>query len=214
MYFCYTAAQLDYLRSRDRILGVAIDRIGPVRREVNPDLFSALVNSIVGQQISTKAQTTIWRRICDEMGCVTPAQVLARGPEGMQRFGISMRKAQYICAAAERVRSGEFDIGTLAGLPDDEVCRVLSAMPGIGVWTAEMLMTFSMQRPDIVSFGDLAIQRGIRMLYRHRKVTPELFRRYRRRWSPCGTVASLYLWAVAGGAIEGLRDPAARRKNF
>ena len=76
-----------------------------------------------------------------------------------------------------------------------------------------MLMLFSMQRPDILSFGDLAILRGMRMLYRHRKITRELFEKYRRRYSPYGSVASLYLWAIAGGAIEGMKDYASQKKK-
>ena len=95
-------------------------------------------------------------------------------------------------------------------LPDQEVIRVLSALPGIGVWTAQMLLIFCLQRPDVVSFGDLGIRRGMRMLYRHREIDRERFARYARRCSPYGTVASLYLWAIAGGAIPGLTDPAAR----
>ena len=72
-------------------------------------------------------------------------------------------------------------------------------------------MTFSMQRPDIMSYGDLAIQRGLRMLHHHRRITPELFAKYRRRYSPHGSVASLYLWEIAGGAVAGLRDWAPKR---
>jgi hypothetical protein len=71
-----------------------------------------------------------------------------------------------------------------------------------------MLMTFSMQRKDVLSWGDLAIQRGLRMLYRHRQVTPALFAKYKKRYTPYATVASLYLWALAGGACEGHSDPA------
>ena len=69
-----------------------------------------------------------------------------------------------------------------------------------------MLMLFSMQRSDIVSYGDLAIQRGMRMLYRHRKITRQLFEKYRKHYSPYGSVASLYLWEIAGGAIVGMKD--------
>ena len=74
-------------------------------------------------------------------------------------------------------------------------------------------MLFSMQRPDILSYGDLAIHRGLRMLYHHRKITRELFEKYRRRYSPYGSVASLYLWAIAGGAVEGMKDYAPERKR-
>ena len=104
--------------------------------------------------------------------------------------------------------SGELDLAAVAKMPDAEVVATLSSLRGIGVWTAEMLLLFTLQRPDILSYGDLGIQRGMRMVYRHRKITKALFGKYRRRLSPCGSVASLYLWMVAGGAIPELTDPA------
>lgn len=82
-------------------------------------------------------------------------------------------------------------------MPDDEVIRRLTALPGVGVWTAEMLMIFSMQRPDVVSFGDAAIRRGIMRLYGLQTLGRTEFDVYRSRWSPHGSVASFYLWAVA-----------------
>lgn len=210
-YFEYGDEEASYLAARDPRMAEVIREVGHIRREVHPDLFAALVNCIVGQQISTKAQATIWSRIVDVFGDVTPEAVAARSDDDLQSFGISFRKAAYIKGAAERVLSGELDLAGLAQLPDDEVRRRLSGLPGIGVWTAEMLMTFSMQRPDIMSYGDLAIQRGLRMLHHHRRITPELFAKYRRRYSPYGTVASLYLWAIAGGAVPGMRDFAPKK---
>ena len=212
-FFEYGCCETDYLCSRDQLLAHAIEQIGPVRRAVTPDLFAALVNSIVGQQISTKAHITIWNRFQTGLGEVTPQSVDACPDEQLQAFGISFRKVRYIKSAARRVCAGELDLDGLQTLPDAEVCRILSSLDGVGVWTAEMLMTFSMQRPDIVSFGDLAIQRGMRMLYRHRAITRPLFDKYRRRYSPYGTVASLYLWAIAGGALPCVTDPAAKTKR-
>ncbi|RDB64612.1 DNA-3-methyladenine glycosylase 2 family protein [Gordonibacter sp. 28C] len=205
-YFPYDERAIAHLKARDARLAEAIDAIGPVRREVTPDLFAALVNCIVGQQISTKAQATVWKRMVDAFGDVAPEAVAACTDDELQRFGLSFRKVGYIKGCTERVLSGELDLEALADLPDDEVCRRLSALPGIGVWTAEMLMTFSMQRPDVMSFGDLAILRGLRMLHHHRRITPQLFAKYKRRYSPYGSVASLYLWEIAGGAIPGMRD--------
>lgn len=210
-YFEYGEEETSYLSARDPRMAEVIRAVGHVRREVRPDLFSALVHSIVGQQISTKAQETVWQRVAALLGEVTPASVAACPDDVLQSTGLSFRKVGYIKGAAERALSGELDLEALRELPDDEVCRQLSALPGIGVWTAEMLMTFSMQRPDIMSYGDLAIQRGLRMVHHHRRITPALFAKYRRRYSPYGTVASLYLWAVAGGAVPGLRDWAPKR---
>lgn len=205
-YFNYGDREIEYLRGRDKRLGEVIDRIGPIRRRVVPDLFAALVHSIVGQQISTKAQESIWRKIVEKFGDITPDNILAVTPDELQSVGISYRKVDYIRSAAEKISSGEFDITALTTMSDDEVCERLASLRGIGVWSAEMLMLFSMQRPDILSFSDLAIHRGLRMIYHHRKIDRRLFEKYRRRFSPYGSLASLYLWAVAGGAIEGMKD--------
>jgi len=148
-------------------LGAAIDAIGFIKREVNPDLFSALVNSIIGQQVSAKAHATIWERMKKGLGTVTPQTVLNCTEAELQRHGISHKKAAYIRNAAEKIADGRFDIKSLLEKSDEEVCKELSALNGIGTWTAEMLMLFSMQRLDVLSYGDLAILRGMRMLYRH-----------------------------------------------
>ena len=91
-------------------------------------------------------------------------------------------------------------------ITDEDAIRELSALKGIGVWTAEMILLFCMQRPNIFSYDDLAIQRGLRMVYHHRKIDRKLLEKYHRRFSPYCSVASLYLWEVSGGAIPGMRD--------
>lgn len=93
MYFDYGETEVQYLRSRDKRIGEVIDRVGMIRREVDPDLFAAVVHHIVGQQISTKAQATVWRRMQEALGTVDAGSVLAAGPEGLQALGISGRKA-------------------------------------------------------------------------------------------------------------------------
>ena len=213
MYFDYGAREVDYLKARDRVLGEVIDQVGHVEREVDPDLFSAVVHHIVGQQISTKAQATIWARMRERLGEVNARTVAAAGTAALQSVGISLRKAEYIQDFAGKVNSGAFDLQRVAALPDSEAIEALVALKGVGVWTAEMILLFCLQRPDIFSFDDLAIQRGLRMVYRHRKIDRKLFEKYRRRFSPYGSVASLYLWAVAGGALPGKKDPAPRPKK-
>lgn len=213
MYFDYGAREVDYLKARDRVLGEVIDQVGHVAREVDPDLFSAVVHHIVGQQISTKAQATIWARMRERLGEVNARTVAAAGTAALQSVGISLRKAEYIQDFAGKVNSGAFDSQRVAALPDSEAIEALVALKGVGVWTAEMILLFCLQRPDIFSFDDLAIQRGLRMVYRHRKIDRKLFEKYRKRFSPYGSVASLYLWAVAGGAIPGKKDPAPRPKK-
>ena len=213
MYFPYGEEATQYLKSRDERLGRVIDQVGHVYREVDEDLFSALVHHIVGQQISTKAQATVWRRMQEALGRVDAETVSAAGTEGLQKLGISYRKAEYIAEFADLVGREELDLEDLRDKSDQEVIRRLSALRGVGRWTAEMLLLFCMERPDVFSYDDLALQRGLRMVYHHRRISRELFEKYRRRFSPWGSVASLYLWAVAGGAVEGMRDYAPAKKK-
>lgn len=209
-YFIYGATETGYLARKDKRLASVIERIGPIRREVRPDLFDALMHSIVGQQIATKAQQTVWGRLVQALGRVTPATVDGMETEALQRLGLSFRKVGYMKGAARKVLQGELDVEALRHMDDASVSAALCKLDGVGVWTAEMLMLFSLQRPDVLSFGDLAIIRGLRMVYRHKVVSRERFEMYRRRFSPYGSVASLYLWAVAGGALPGFNDPAVK----
>lgn len=207
MYFAYGDREIEHLKHRDRRMGAAMDAIGPVLRETDPDLFSAVVHHIMAQQISTRAQETIWRRIREALGTVDAGRILAFGAPALQSLGMSFRKAGYIVDFAQKVAEGSFRLESVAAMPDEEAVRSLVSLKGIGVWTAEMILLFCLQRPNVFSFDDLAIRRGLRMLYRHREMDRGRFERYRRRFSPYCSVASLYLWEIAGGAVPGLSDP-------
>ena len=206
MYFEYGEKELSYLRQKDKRLCEVIDRIGPIERTVDTDLFSAVVHHIIGQQISTKAQATIWQRMQDALGGVNAETILAAGVPKLQSLGMTFRKAEYITDFAEKVHTGAFDLDAVEHMSDEDAIGALSSLKGIGVWTAVMILLFCMQRPDIFSYDDLAIQRGLRMVYHHRSIDRQRFEKYRRRFHPYCSVASLYLWAVAGGAIPEMRD--------
>lgn len=209
MEFSYSKAESEYLRRKDKKLAVAMDAIGPLSGwSVEPDIFAAIIYTIAGQQISTAVHIRLRKRIKEGLCQVTPESVLAAGVSGMKSFGLSERKAQYAVGVARATACGAFCPEELKNLPDAEVTAKLCALRGIGPWTAEMILIFSLERRDVLSFGDFGIRRGIRMLYRCKEVTPKYFERLRCRWSPCGTLASLYLWEIAGGAIPGLTDPA------
>ncbi len=188
---------LDYLTKKDKRLGELITRVGPITRTRNPDLFSAMVDNIISQQISGKAANTVYERLVNLAGEITPQRLLSFSAEQIQACGMSMRKAGYILGIAQATEAGILD--GLDSLNDDQVIERLIELPGIGVWTAEMLLIFSLGRPDVLSYGDLAIRRGIQRLYRHKNPpTREQFERYRRRYSPYGSTASLYLWHLSG----------------
>lgn len=201
-YFIYGQKEVDYLKSRDKRLGAVIEQTGHIYRRVIPDLYAALVHSIIGQQISTKAHETIWQRMNVGIGAITPQAIDAMSLEDLQKYGMTFKKAGYIKSTARKIITGEFNIDSLYSMTDEEVCTELSKLDGVGTWTAEMLMIFSMQRPNIVSYKDLAIIRGMKWLYHHKEMTKERFERYRKRYAPYGSVASLYLWKIASGQGE------------
>ena len=206
MYFKYGEKEISYLKAKDKKLAEVIDKIGLIRREVEPDLFYAVVHSIAGQQISNKALETVWKRLQNTCGQITPEAIVKADIQALRSCGLSARKVEYIKDFAAQIISGALDLEALQKLPDKEVIEVLSGIKGIGVWTAEMILLFCLQRQDVLSYGDLGIQRGLRMVYHHRKITKVLFEKYRTRYSPYGSVASFYLWAVAGGAIPEMKD--------
>jgi len=193
-YFEYGETELAHLRKKDKKLGVAIDRIGMIQREVNPNLFASLVESVIGQQISNKAATTVCRRL-DELCGMDSHRLHALSMEEIQACGMSMRKASYIKNIAEAAVNKVIDFDTLPEKSDEEIIKALTAIKGIGVWTSEMLLIFSLMRPDVVSYGDLAIRRGMMNVYSLKKLPKEKFMRYAKRYAPYGSVASLYLWA-------------------
>ena len=183
MYLEYGEKEIEYLKTHDKLLKEAIDKIGHIYREVNNDLFSSVIHHIIGQQISTSAQVTIWKRLSDKLMTVNADTIYLCSREEMQSCGMTFKKVDYIKDFAEKIRSGQFNIDDLYSMSNEDVIKKLSSLNGIGVWTAEMIMTFCMQRPDIVSFGDLAIHRGMRMLYHHRKIDKKLFDKYARKYS-------------------------------
>lgn len=216
MYFNYGEEEKEYLKGKDKKLCEVIEKIGHIKREIDPDLFSAITHQIVAQQISSKAQATIWQRLENALGEINAKNILNTPDETLNSLGVSSRKVGYIKELAKKAESRELDINAIWQKSDEEVISDLTSIKGIGVWTAQMLLIFCMQRKNVFSFDDLAIQRGLRMVYHHRKITKELFEKYKKRFSPYCSVASLYLWAVSGGEIEGVKDYAPQKtgKNY
>jgi len=195
LYFEYGDQEIDCLRKKDKKLGVAIDSIGIIKRRVNPNVFAALVESIIAQQISTKAAATVTDRLAALCG-MDFAGLYSLTIEEIQTCGMSMRKAGYIKDIAEAVVNGIVDFAALHDMPDQEIIKTLTALSGVGVWTVEMLLIFSLMRPNVVSYGDLAIRRGMMRLYGLTDLPKDKFARYTKRYAPYGSVASLYLWEI------------------
>jgi len=196
-YFEYGIRETEYLKSRDRKLGEAIERIGFVKREIIPDPFCALVYSVVGQQVSGKAADTVFSRLYTKAGGITPENLISLKHEDIQACGMSARKAGYIRGIAEAAVTGAVDFASLGSKTDEEIVGLLTQLPGIGVWTAEMLLIFSLGRPNVLSYSDFGIRKGIMKLYGIDKLTRKKFDEFRSIYSPYCTTASIYLWEIA-----------------
>lgn len=175
-----------------------VNATGPLERAIIPDLFEGLVRCFTSQQISVKAADAIMGRLRQNCGPLTPEHLLTLDLEHLRAQGLSANKAQWIHRAAKRFAEGEFESGLLLRLDDEEVVEKLVTLDGVGRWTAEMITLFTLGRDDVLSLGDLGIRRGFERLYGHPLSKAEL-ERAKRRASPFGSAASLYLWHLASG---------------
>lgn len=200
-YFSYGETETSYLKKKDKKLSKVIDQVGHIYREVDSDIFSSVIHHIIGQQISTKAQLTIWKRMQDKLGNVNAETILTCTDNDLQSLGLTFRKVEYIKDFALKVHLGVFDLNAIERMDDNDAIKELTKLKGIGVWTAEMILLFCLERPDIFSYDDLAIRRGLCMLYHHKSISSKLFERYRKRFHPYCSVASLYLWKVSNGVL-------------
>ena len=194
MFFKYGESEINYLNNACPKLGEIINRMGFLERNIVPDLFISLISSVVSQQISGKAAETIWRKFITLIGEVLPENIVKANPLEIQKCGMSHRKVEYIVGIAVAAVDGTIDFKALSKMNDKDVIDKLSSLRGVGVWTAEMLLIFSLQRPDVLSWGDLAIKKGLIKLYGLDSVSKKEFEEYRKLYSPYNTVASLYLW--------------------
>jgi DNA-3-methyladenine glycosylase II len=200
--FDYGDKEIMYLGKKDKQLSRIISVLGKIERQVTPNLFEALVESIIGQQISSKAAAMVNQRLRDKFnGEISPEKVAAANHFHIQECGTTLKKASYIKIAADAILHGKIKLDNFSTMTDEEIILQLTQLPGIGVWTAEMLMIFSLQRPNIISYDDLIIRRSIMKLYKLEELTKEQFGIYKNQYHPYASIASLYLWAYGHSDI-------------
>jgi DNA-3-methyladenine glycosylase II len=200
-----------HLAAADPVMARIIQQVGRcgLHRSRREDPFTALVEAIVWQQLSTKAAGTIYKRLLalfPNGHRPTPAAIIGCADESMRAAGLSRAKAIYLRDLATKVADGTVVLDSLPRLPDDEVVEVMTQVKGIGRWSAEMFLMFRLLRPDVMPVGDLGIVNAIKRQYRLRK-TPNSKRilRIAAPWRPYRSVACWYLWAsldTTPGAVE------------
>lgn len=195
-------AAVAHLRAADPVLRALIDELGPDglhdRAGRPADHYGALLRSIVGQQLSTKAALSIYTRLTDRFGgrTPTPAEVLADDPDELRAAaGLSRAKVSFLRSLAEHVLDGSLELERLNELPDEEVIAELVAVRGLGVWSAHMFLMFTLRRPDVLPVGDLGIRRAIKDRYSLDALpAPAETERIAEPWRPYRTIACRFLW--------------------
>ncbi len=197
------AAAVEHLRAADPVLKALIEEVGPDglgdRRAGRPhDHYGALVRSIVGQQLSTKAARSIYNRLTERFGgrTPTPAEVLADDPDELKAAaGLSRAKVSFLRSLAQHVVDGSLELERLEELPDEEVIAELIAVRGLGVWSAHMFLMFHLQRPDVLAVGDLGIRKAVQVRYGLDELpAPQQLSEIAEPWRPYRTLACLFLW--------------------
>ncbi|HXW93029.1 MAG TPA: DNA-3-methyladenine glycosylase [Terriglobales bacterium] len=187
---------ITHLKRADPVLARLIDRIGPCRMEYGPAEFHSLAEAIVYQQLNGKAAVRIFERLTALAGQpLSPRGILELSDDQMRSVGLSKQKSSYLRDLAERTRQGQLDFSQLADLSDEEVIAHLTQVKGVGVWTAQMFLMFTLQRPNVLPTGDFGVQSAIKRHYRKRHLpTPAEINKIARPWEPYRTVACWYLW--------------------
>jgi DNA-3-methyladenine glycosylase II len=193
------AAATAYLSTIDPVMKDVIERVGPCTLQPDPDIFNALVDAIISQQISVKAADAIMARVRAALPGekVTPENLLLLDFDSLRALGLSTPKARYIHNLVEHVISGQLQLEQLAELEDEEIITQLTAVKGIGRWTAEMCLIFVLMRPDVLPVDDLGFLEGIRVAYQlPERPTKQEARARGELWRPYRTFATWYMWAI------------------
>lgn len=192
---------IGHLKRVDPVMADVIAQVG--RCTLTPRTewthFDALVRSIVYQQLSGKAASTIHGRVLDLIGAgaAAPARIVATAHEDLRSAGLSNAKARYVRNLAEHVLDGSLPVESLHELSDEEIIAALVQVKGIGRWSAQMFLMFRLGRPDILPELDLGVQKGIQKAYRLRKLpTPKQVVARGAKWAPYRTVAAWYMWRI------------------
>ncbi|HEV2131620.1 MAG TPA: DNA-3-methyladenine glycosylase [Longimicrobiaceae bacterium] len=189
---------VDHLRRADPVLREVIDRVGPFEPAHEPDLWRSLVGSIISQQLSVRAAATIesWvAALGDGVGFPEPQRLLALPEETLRACGLSGAKTRYVKDLAGKWLDGTLQPERIAALPDEEVIAELTRVKGIGRWTAEMVLIFTLRRPDVLPVDDLGFRNAVQRAYGlpERPGAAEL-QRLGDAWRPYRSIATLYLW--------------------
>jgi DNA-3-methyladenine glycosylase II len=189
----------EYLAQHDKKLAPVIKASGPCRLKPHTDHYGELVGSIVGQQLSAVAAGTIWRRVMDlfDGKMPTPEQLIKIDDQKLRDVGLSWAKVRYVKDLAQHILDGRLDLEHVSTMPNEQLIEQLTAVKGIGEWSAQMFMMFGLGRLDILPTGDLGIRKGMMQLYGLKELPDPaqmITVANKNHWHPYESVASWYIW--------------------
>jgi len=199
---------IDHLQGRDAVLAGLVGRLGPCELRATTNAFQVMLETIVSQQLSTRAAQSIYDRLRRAIGGGSPRarNVLRLSHADLVACGLSRSKATYVLDVADVFERGRFTRRTFANRTDAEVIEALTSIRGVGAWSAHMFLIFALNRLDVFPIGDLSLRRTMMRCYRLRSGTrPERLERIAERWRPYRTVGTLYVWRSSDGANQASR---------
>ena len=181
------------LSRNDEVLHEIINEFDDLELVSRGDLFYTLIRSVIGQQISVRAASTVWSRFCEKIGDIEPKNILSADIEELRSCGLSQRKAEYVVGISESW--SDYDSLEWKEMSDEEIIQELVKLRGVGRWTAEMILIFTMLRPDVFPIGDIGMIRGIEKSYSSgERMTKEELYAISEKWKPWRTVACCFMW--------------------
>ena len=198
--YTYTKEQVQELIKKEPAFSEYIQIIGDIEVNINPNIFESIIEAMIAQQISRKVAQIITNRLIEKVKKITPKKILLLTDEDFSQIGLGPQKRGYVRAISTSFSNGQIKEDELLKLNEEELKQELIKLKGVGEWTAEMLLIFSLGKPNILSYKDLGIKKGLVKLYNKNnieEITSEFFEECKNKFSPLNTLASLYLWKIA-----------------
>ena len=191
----YGSKEMNYISEKNPVMSALVNHYGKLEMGRVSDIYLSLVLHIISQMLANSVSDVLIKRFINLVGDITPENVLAVSVDEIRECGISRKKAEYIIALSNSVLDGLYDFSLLDGMSDNEAIKYLMQIKGVGKWTAEMIVEFTMGRLNIFSYDDVALQNGIKKAHGFKTLSKRRFEGLRKKYSPYCSVASVYYYA-------------------
>lgn len=195
-YFMYTNDEINEVKNIDEKISEIVNKVGHINREINTNTFEKLICSILAQQISNKAYESVYNKFLNIVSEISSKAILSKTDDELQKAGISYRKVSYIKNVCAEEVSGRIDFKALHNYTNEEIINMLTNINGVGVWTAKMMLIFSLNRKDVLPYEDLIIKKNLMKLYNLEKFTKKDCVMFENKFSPYSSIVTLYLWEI------------------